>query len=137
MKKLMIVVVALAGGLALAASPDIDASSVSMRVEGNRWAVVQYKLTGDSAVVTFDIEHRDGEGNWLSIGVPIVSVTGDANRLVEPDASSFKEIRWNARVDWPDQSFADGSIRAKVTAWAKATTSHQDGARRLPTAPCR
>ena len=121
MKRLMLTMSAFACGVAFAASPNIDAGSVSMTQSENRTAVVRYKLTGADAVVTFDIEHRDGEGNWRSIGVPIVSVAGDVNRVVTHDASAFKEIRWNARKDWPDRHFDDGSIRAKVTAWAKSS----------------
>ena len=108
-------------GEANAAAPAvIDASSVSLSLDGNRTAVVRYKLTGAPAVVTFDLEHRDQNGDWSSIGVAFDNLSGDVNRLVQPDASVFKEIRWQARRDWPDQSFQDGSIRARVTAWDKA-----------------
>lgn len=117
---LVAICLAVPGVAVLAAPPVIDASSVTLSQVGNRTAVVRYRLTGAPAVVTFDIEHRDGDGNWSSIDVDFVTLSGDVNRLVQPDDSALKEIRWEARNDWPDQSFQDGSIRARVTAWDKA-----------------
>ena len=102
-----------------AAVPVVDETEVSATMEGNRWMVVRYKLTGAPAVVTFDVEIRDGDGVWASVGDILKTCSGDVNRVVEPDESAFKEIRWDARTDWPDQRFNGGCIRAKVTAWAK------------------
>lgn len=109
----------LALGAALSAQAAIDASSVSMTVANNKTAIITYRLTGDPAVVTLAIEQNDGNGNWSPIGVPVVSLTGDVNCLVQPDANNLKVIRWDAKTDWPEQSFPDYSIRAHVTAWAK------------------
>ncbi len=110
---------ALSIAMAGVASAAVDASTVSMRVENNRTAVITYRLADDPAVVTLAIERSDGNGGWSRIPVPVVSLSGDVNRLVQPDASALKEIRWDCKADWPDQSFPSGSIRARVTAWAK------------------
>ncbi|MBR4612686.1 MAG: SUMF1/EgtB/PvdO family nonheme iron enzyme, partial [Kiritimatiellae bacterium] len=103
-----------------AAPPVVDASSVSLSLDDNGIAFVRYRLTGAPAIVTFDIEHRDPNGDWTSIGVPFDTLTGDANRLVQPDSSAFKEIRWDANRDSADLSFTNGLLRARVTAWDKA-----------------
>ena len=98
----------------------IDASSVSLSLDAGGTAVVRYRLTGAPAIITFDIERRDQNGNWSSTGVPFENLIGDASRLIQPDASSFKEIRWDASRDWPDQSLTNGLFRARITAWDKA-----------------
>ena len=116
MKKLAIAMAALAVSLVAVAAPVVDPASVTMRQDGRRTVIVNYTLTGEDAIVTFDIEKRDNDGNWASIGVPLVHVTGDVNRKVT--AGGRREIQWVARKDWPDQQITDSSVRARVTAWA-------------------
>ena len=116
MKKLAIAMAALAISLAVDAAPVVDPASVTMRQDGSRTVIVNYTLTGEDAIVTFDIEKRDNDGNWTSIGVPLIHVTGDVNRKVA--AGGRREIQWAARKDWPDQLITDSSVRARVTAWA-------------------
>ena len=117
MKKQAIAVAAIAVCLSAGAAPVVDPASVTMTQDGSGKVIVNYTLTGEDAIVTFDIEKRDGEGNWASLGVPLAHVTGDVNRKVSAGAEP-KVIQWAARKDWPDQVVTDSSIRARVTAWA-------------------
>lgn len=111
----------LASAITAAAAPAVvDVSSVSLSQSDDGAVFVRYKLTGAPAVVTFDIERRGGEGGWSPMRVQPDDIAGDVNRLVQPDATSFREIHWDAGRDWPGQSFTNGMFRARVTAWDKA-----------------
>ena len=122
MNKCALAMAAITVCMASSAAPVVDASSVTMTQLPNRNVVVKYRLTGEDAIVTLDIEKRDAAGNWASIGVPLQHVTGDVNRKVarndDANADDVREIQWAAAKDWPDQVIKDQSVRAKVTAWA-------------------
>ena len=122
MNRLAMAFAAAMAGIMAYAAPVVDASSVTMRQLPNRTVVIDYRLTGEDAIITLDIEKRDGEGNWASIGVPLRHLTGDVNRRVtknsDENVNEVRKIQWAAAKDWPDQVIKDQSVRAKVTAWA-------------------
>jgi formylglycine-generating enzyme required for sulfatase activity len=86
----------------------------NVRLEQNkstRDVTVLYDLSGDDAVVTFDVLT-----NGVSIGgANIASVYGDVNKLVE--AGIDRQISWRALSSWPNIKIKDSSVNVKVTAW--------------------
>lgn len=79
---------------------------------------VSYRLSGDPAVVTVDIQTNAGGSVWASIGgVHQRHWAGDVNRLVEADGNKVRTARWAADADWPGFVFDDSSVRAVVKAW--------------------
>ena len=115
MKKLQLTAVLALATSAVCAAPKIPADSVSLTVDANRIVNIDYTLEDEDAVVTFDIETKDANGDWQSLGLPLVHSVGDCWRKVSPGP---RRIVWSARRDWPDRYVTDSSIRAVVTAWA-------------------
>ena len=82
---------------------------------GTRGVTITYKLPGEAAVVTLDVQT-----NGVSIGADkLMSVAGDVNALVQPTAGdAVRTILWNPLADWPSNKVNDCSMKAVVTAWA-------------------
>ena len=121
MKQLLFVASALTA-CALSAVPAIDQSSVSLTQNPrSRLVTVQYRLTGDPAVVTVDFQTNNvAAGAWESIGGDkYAHVIGDVNKLVT-NVNSTCTIFWQpAKAEgWPNQHVAGGNFRAVVKAWA-------------------
>ena len=93
-------------------------SDVAIRQHGHRAVTITYRLSDAPGIVTFEIL-KDGEPIDPAL---VQSVTGDANRLVEPTGDGeVRTIKWQAHKDWPEQAVLASSISARVTAWATNT----------------
>ena len=95
MKQLLFVASALTA-CALSAVPAIDQSSVSLTQNPrSRLVTVQYRMTGDPAVVTVDFQTNNvAAGTWESIGGDkYAHVIGDVNKLVT-NVNSTCSIFW-------------------------------------------
>lgn len=113
-----------AAGVAVSSSllavPSVDPASVTIsQNQSTRLVTVQYKLTGDPAIVTIDFQ-TNNVGTWTSIGGEKYSqVVGDVNKLVKK-IGTVSTIYWQpAKADaWPNQHIAGENFRAVVKAWA-------------------
>ena len=113
-----------AAGVAVSSSllavPSVDPASVTIsQNQSTRLVTVQYKLTGDPAVVTIDFQ-TNNVGTWTSIGGDKYSrLYGDVNKLVK-NIGTTSTIYWQpAKADaWPNQHIAGENFRAVVKAWA-------------------
>ena len=95
---------------ALFAGPVVTVTKTE-QPSGSRYLVIDYVLSEEAAIVTLDICT-----NGVSIGKDLlVNAIGDVNRKVEPGT---RQIKWNARKTWPNRVIDDGSVTAKLTAWA-------------------
>ena len=95
---------------ALFAGPVVTVTKTE-QPSGSRYLVIDYELTEEAAIVTLDVCT-----NGVSIGKDLlVNAIGDVNRKVEPGT---RQIKWNARKTWPNRVIDDGSVTAKLTAWA-------------------
>ena len=93
-------------------------SDVTMSQQGHRMVTITYRLTGGSGIVTLEIL-KNGEP---IDGTLVQGVTGDVNKLVEPTTDDeVRTIKWRADKSWPDQSFNEPTVSARVTAWATNT----------------
>lgn len=90
-----------------AATRELDASVAE---DGDGFTVVSYTLSGEPAVVTFDVFT-----NGVSVGAQGVSrARGDVWKLMQPGSG---EIKWRADRDLPEKVFAAGAFDVRVTAW--------------------
>lgn len=113
-----------AAGVAVSSSllavPSVDPASVAIsQNQSTRLVTVQYKLTGDPAIVTIDFQ-TNNVGTWTSIGGEKYSqVIGDVNKLVNK-IDEVSTIYWQpAKADaWPNQNIAGANFRAVVKVWA-------------------
>ena len=113
-----------AAGVAVSSSllavPSVDPASVTIsQNQSTRLVTVQYKLTGDPAIVTIDFQ-TNNVGTWTSIGGEKYSqVIGDVNKLVNK-IDEVSTIYWQpAKADaWPNQNIAGENFRAVVKVWA-------------------
>ena len=82
-----------------------------------RTVKITYDLSGDPAIITFDILTNAVEAaQGASIGdAHLTHSWGDVNRLVQPGEG--KTIWWQADIAWPDHEIATASVRPSVTAW--------------------
>ena len=84
-------------------------------------AEIAYTLDDEPAIVTMEIQTNtlaNGAGEWVDIGGENVQhVSGDVNRIVR-ETGTVRKIFWRAHKDIPDRTFANGTIRAVLTAWA-------------------
>lgn len=101
----------LAGG-AFAAGPTIKEGSVTFAQDAaSRCVTIGYELEGAPAIVTVDILT-----NGVSIGAEhLTHMAGDVNRRVEAGAHV---VSWQPCKAWRGNVVRDGSVTAKVSAWA-------------------
>ena len=95
------------------AAPVIDQVSFTQDAD-TKMVTVTYRLTGDPAVVTMDVETNGvsagGRATWHAFG--------DVSRRVEPDAVAAKTIFWQPMKDMPNWSGAAGDLGVTLKAWA-------------------
>ncbi len=96
-----------------AADPSIREGSVEMtQGPSSRQVVIKYELQDAPAIVTVDILT-----NGVSIGsAHLTHFAGDVHRIIEP--GGVKRMTWRPDKAWPGHEISDGSVTAKVTAWA-------------------
>ena len=106
--------------VALAAPKIADTSVVASQNAGSRTVTVQYRLTGEPAIVTIDIQTNvvvSGERKWATIGGDkLVGFYGDVN-ILNTNTTSTSKAYWHPDKCWPDGGVLSG-VRAVVTAWA-------------------
>lgn len=97
---------------ALAAGPTIREGSVTFAQDAaSKRVTIGYELEGAPAIVTVDILT-----NGVSIGSEhLTHMAGDVNRRVEAGAHA---VSWQPCKAWRGNVVADGSVTAKVSAWA-------------------
>ena len=94
------------------AMPVIDQVSFTQDAD-TKMVTVTYRLTGDPAVVTMDVET-----NGVSAGgVATWHAFGDVSRRVEPDAGAAKMVFWQPMKDMPNWSGAVGDLSVTLRAW--------------------
>ena len=100
------------------AAPVIDPNDVVFTQNGAQEATVTYRLVGEPAIVTLDVQTNAGNGVWTSIGREnLQPVAGDVNRLVS-ETGVTKTIHWRPTRTWADRTFEPGEVRAVVKAWS-------------------
>ena len=101
----------LAGG-AFAAGPTIKEGSVTFAQDAaSKRVTIGYELEGAPAIVTVDILT-----NGVSIGSEhLTHMAGDVNRRVEAGTHA---VSWQPCKAWRGNVVRDGSVTAKVSAWA-------------------
>ena len=96
--------------LTLACGAVVRNLSVSTAMDEDGFTVVSYTLSGEPAVVTFDVLT-----NGVSVGASgVARARGDVWKLMQPGDGT---IRWRADRDLPEQTFAAGAFDVRVTAW--------------------
>ncbi len=114
MKKIVSLLIAASAAFPVqSAEPHIHEGSVVMsQGSSSRQVVITYDLWDASAIVTVDILT-----NGVTIGAAnLTHFAGDVNCVVEPGAG--RRITWRPDKAWPGHLITDGSVSAKVTAWA-------------------
>jgi len=97
-----------------AAVPTISPVTIEQD-QATRYVKVTYKLTGAPGIVTADFLT-----NGVSIGQSNIKLlSGDVNRLIQPDADAVRVIKWPARKSWPDHEVDPGAFSVKLTAWTE------------------
>ncbi len=87
-------------------------SDVVIQQRSSRLVEVLYKLTGEKAIVTIDIQT-----NGVSIGkANFANAAGDINKEIDPSADNVRRITWQPWVNWPGHVIQDGSLKAVVIA---------------------
>ena len=94
-------------GLSVAAAPSV--SGIALTQADDRTVTITYTLAGGPAIITCDILT-----NGVSVGQALWCSWGDVNVKV---TSGDRTIFWQPR-EWNDRFVVDGSVSAKVTAWA-------------------
>ena len=104
---------ALAAGVACAAVPTVDRSTLALAFDGNtRIVTVTYDLKDAPGIVTADFLT-----NGVSIGAEnFQNVWGDVNRRL--DIGDGKKFHWPAGNDWPGHLIEEGTLSVVLTAWA-------------------
>ena len=116
-KRTMLLVAGVAAALAAEAAPVVSAEGTPVAYGGSKLRF-DYKLTGEPAVITVDIQTNAGENAWASIGGEHQwHMLGDVNRRVAPDANVTRSIYWNGELDWPNHVVEAGKTRAVIEAW--------------------
>ena len=93
----------------LVAAPSVEVVNVSPD-PGQRDLTIAYTLSGEPAVVTFDVLTNGVSIGWANIHHAV----GDVNRKVE--AGENKIIKWAASRSWPGHCITDSSLSVKVIA---------------------
>ena len=86
--------------------------SVEVSSDEDGFTVISYVLSGEAAVITFDVLT-----NGVTVGAQGLSrVRGDVYKLIQP-GSDVRVIRWRADRDLPKRMFESGDFDVRVTAW--------------------
>ena len=127
-KNIAVAAVAAGAVAAFAAVPEVTYVHME-QASSSREVTIQYKFTGDDAVITLDVETNNAAGGWASIGGEAVcNAQGEVWRKVEKVSdNTVHVIKWHPDHSWKDAAgngfkVADGGARAKVTAWALDNT---------------
>ncbi len=101
------------------AAPLISNVEVSQDVANRSRTYIRYKLAGEAAVITANVETNvPGTDVWLPLAdMDITGMTGDVYRVIQPDRGRRK-ITWSERLDGslpPDLTAK--TIRVSLTAW--------------------
>ena len=100
----------LAVSTVLRAEPQVSEVTFSQPNQSSRRAEITYRLEGEPAIVTIDIQT-----NGVSIGAAnLTHFSGDANRVIGTGAGHV--VHWYPDLAWPDHKV--DSATAVVTAWA-------------------
>ena len=100
--------------LAFAAVPQVSDVAYGQVTQGSRLVTVSYQLADAPAIVTMDVRT-----NGTSIGAQNIRfLSGDVNRVVQPDTQNRKVISWDVEKSWPDQKIKDNSVTVHLTAWS-------------------
>ena len=104
---------ALAAGVARAAVPTVDSSTLALAFDGNtRIVTVTYDLKDAPGIVTADFLT-----NGVSVGAEnFQNVWGDVNCRL--DIGDGKKFHWPAGNDWPGHLIEEGTLSVALTAWA-------------------
>jgi len=92
-------------------------TDVNVVESGSHAVTISYKLTGEPAVVTVDVQ-TNAAGTWASIGGENItpSLAGAVNRYVE-NGTSVNVISWRPNESWPGYRFDNGTAKVVLTAW--------------------
>jgi formylglycine-generating enzyme required for sulfatase activity len=93
----------------LVAAPSVEVVSITPD-PGQRDLTIVYTLSGEPAVVTFDVLTNGVSIGWANIHHAV----GDVNRKVE--AGENKIIKWAASRSWPGNCITDSSLGVRVIA---------------------
>lgn len=105
-----IVALLAAGGISALAKPVVSDVTIAQR-GASRLVEIKYKLTGEKAIVTLDIQT-----NGVSIGAAnFANAVGDINMVVEP-SDDLRTITWQPVLSWPDQVVGNKGLKAVVKA---------------------
>lgn len=119
-KAIVVSCAAVVASVALAAPKIVDTSVVASQNAESRTVTVEYRLTGEPAIVTIDIQTNvvvAGERKWVTIGGDkLVGFYGDVN-ILNRNTTSASKAYWHPDKCWPDGGMFSG-VRAVVTAWA-------------------
>ena len=106
----IVLAVSLASSTALMAEPQVSEVTFSQPNQSSRRAEITYRLEGEPAIVTIDIQT-----NGVSIGAAnLTHFSGDANRVIGTGAGHV--VHWYPDLAWPDHKVDNAT--AVVTAWA-------------------
>ena len=105
-----IVALLAAGGISALAKPVVSDVTIAQR-GASRLVEIKYKLTGEKAIVTLDIQT-----NGVSIGAAnFANAVGDINMVVEP-SDDLRTITWQPVLSWPNQVVGNKGLKAVVKA---------------------
>ena len=112
MKKLITFISAAGAAFVTSAAPVV--SDIVLSQSGNT-VTINYTLSGETGIVTVDVQTNRGDDVWVSIGGKhLTHFAGDANRKVEPGAHT---ITWKPHKAWPDNKVTE-NVKAVVSAWS-------------------
>lgn len=112
----------LTASAAALAAPSVDPASVTISQDpGTRLVTVNYRLSGEAAIVTADFQTNTAEnatGEWVSIGAENVCDLAGAVNCIVTDLDKDSSFVWNPVKSWPNHVLNAGNIRAVVKAWS-------------------
>ena len=113
-----IIAVLFVAGVASAFAVAPSVTDVSLEIPGDPATSVKvnYTLTGEPAVVTVDLQSKDGSGVWTTIGGERMGrLGGEANKVVNVLDTPVSAIWTPSLAD--RETYAAGNLRAVVKAW--------------------
>ena len=124
--KTLAILSSLCATAAFAAMPQLDKSSVTVRQDGGKSVIIEYKLnpsvSGDNepAIVTVDIlTNAVGDAAASVGGEHLQTLSGDVNKVVTHTADYKHKIIWNpAKEGLPEIKLPASQVTARLTVWA-------------------